>query len=78
MFLAGLLQDFNLFSGFSDVINQIKSYFQTFAGVFDDIDFTILYNWLPADIVAVITAVLGVLLFLAIFGLLRRVLFFIG
>lgn len=46
--------------------------------IFDDVDFTILYNWLPSDIAGVITTVIAVLLFLALFGILRRILFFIG
>lgn len=62
----------------SGVIDWIENTVETISGVFSDVDFTILYSWLPSDIAAVITAVIAVLLFLAIFGILRRVLFFLG
>lgn len=61
-----------------DIIDWISSTANTVQGLFADIDFTVLYDWLPADIVSVITAVLLVLFALAIFGLLRRLLFFMG
>lgn len=62
----------------SGVVDWIESTVETISGVFSDVDFTILYSWLPSDIAAVITAVIAILLFLAIFGILRRVLFFLG
>lgn len=62
----------------SGVVDWIESTVETISGVFSDIDFTILYSWLPSDIAAVITAIIAILLFLAIFGILRRVLFFLG
>lgn len=61
-----------------DIVSWIENAVQTVEGLFSDVDFTILYNWLPSDIVAVITAIIAVLLFLAIFGILRRLLFFLG
>lgn len=62
----------------SGVVDWIENTVETISGVFSDVDFTILYSWLPNDIAAVITAVIAILLFLAIFGILRRVLFFLG
>ena len=68
----------NIISGLDGVVQWIEDTAQTISGIFSDVDFTILYSWLPNDIKAVITAVIAVLLFLAIFGILRRVLFFLG
>lgn len=68
----------NVLTILDDIINWIESTFDRINSIFSDVDFTILYDWLPSDIVAVITAVIVVLLFLAIFGILRRVLFFLG
>lgn len=68
----------NVLSGLDDIVTWIENTAQTVSGIFSDVDFTILYSWLPNDIVAVITAVIAVLLFLAVFGILKRVLFFLG
>lgn len=40
--------------------------------IFDDIDFSILYDWLPQDIEAVIQVVLAFLLVLAVLGLVKH------
>lgn len=61
-----------------DIIIWISSVANDVQGIFAHLDFTVLYDWLPSDIVSVITAVLAVLFILAIFGLIRRVLFFLG
>lgn len=61
-----------------NIVEYITSIILKVKSVFADIDFTILYSWLPSDIAAVITAVIAVLLFLAIFGIVRRILFFLG
>ena len=68
----------SVLSGLEDIITWIESTAQTVSGIFSDVDFSILYSWLPNDIVAVISAIIGVLLFLAVFGILKRVLFFLG
>lgn len=68
----------NLINSLDGIVDWIKNAVLTVEGLFSDVDFTILYNWLPSDIVAVITAIIAVLLFLAIFGILRRLLFFLG
>lgn len=60
------------------IVDWIENTVETIGNVFADVDFTILYNWLPSDIAAVITLVIAVLLFLALFGILRRLLFFLG
>lgn len=68
----------NLISSVQGIVDWIESTAETVGGLFSDIDFTVLYSWLPGDIAAVITAVIAVLLVLAVFGLLKRFLFFLG
>lgn len=68
----------NIIGSLEGIVDWIENTVSTIEGLFSDVDFTILYNWLPSDIVAVITAVIAVLLFLAVFGILRRLLFFLG
>ena len=68
----------NIISSLDGVVQWIEDTADTISSIFSGVDFIILYSWLPADIAAVITAVIAVLLFLAIFGILRRVLFFLG
>lgn len=68
----------NIIGSLEGIVDWIENAVSTVEGIFSDVDFAILYNWLPSDIVAVITAVIAVLLFLAIFGILRRLLFFLG
>lgn len=62
----------------SGIIDWVESTVSSISSIFGDINFTVLYSWLPSDIAAVITAVIVVLLFLAIFGILKRLLFFLG
>lgn len=62
----------------SGIIDWVETTVSSISGIFGDINFTVLYSWLPSDIAAVITAVIVVLLFLAIFGILKRLLFFLG
>lgn len=73
-----IIQFGNVLTGLQGVVDWISNTFDSIRSIFADVDFTILYRWLPSDIVAVITAIIAVLLFLAIFGLLRRILFFLG
>lgn len=68
----------NVLGGLNDIVQFVEDTFESISSIFSDVDFTILYNWLPSDIVSVITAIIAVLLFLALFGLLRRLLFFLG
>ena len=68
----------NVISSIQGIVDWIESTAETVGGLFSDIDFTVLYSWLPGDIAAVITAVIAVLLVLAVFGLLKRFLFFLG
>lgn len=67
----------NLVNGFDNVSNYIDGVYQQNSGIFSDIDFTILYNWLPQDIALTISAILVVLFILTIFQLLRKILFFL-
>lgn len=68
----------NIIGSLQDIVAWIENTVETIEGLFSDVDFTILYNWLPNDIVAVISAIIAILLFLAVFGILRRLLFFLG
>ena len=68
----------NILGGLNEIVDFVQDTFESISSIFSDVDFTILYNWLPSDIVAVITAIIAILLFLALFGLLRRLLFFLG
>lgn len=68
----------DIVSGFTSIASWVTSTIRSIGNIFDDIDFTLLYNWLPSDIQAVITACIAFLFVLALFGLLRRLLFFLG
>lgn len=73
-----MIQFGNLIGSLDEIVEWIENTVEYIGNIFSDVDFTILYNWLPNDISAVITAVIAVLLFLALFGILRRLLFFLG
>lgn len=73
-----IIQFDNVITGLQGVVDWISNTFDSISSIFADVDFTILYSWLPSDISSVITAIIAVLLFLALFGLLRRILFFLG
>lgn len=68
----------NVIEGLGDIVAWITDTAQRFESIFSDIDFTLLYNYFPNDIQAVVTSVIVVFLFLALFGILKRVLFFLG
>lgn len=74
----GIIQFGNVLTVLQDVVHWIENTFERIASIFADVDFTLLYDYFPSDIVAVVTAVIAVLLFMAVFGLLRRILFFLG
>lgn len=78
MLYDGIFQFNNVLGGLNEIVDWIESTFERISSIFADVDFTILYDWLPSDISGVITAIIAVLLFLALFGLLRRILFFLG
>lgn len=73
-----MIQFGNVINSIESVVDWIQNTVSTIEGIFSDVNFTILYNWLPIDIATVITAIIAVLLFLAVFGILRRLLFFLG
>ena len=52
-------------------MDTFEGFFGRFS-VFSDVDFRILYDWLPSDIEAVITTCIAALLVLALLGLIRR------
>lgn len=62
----------------SDVISHIGEYWENITGIFSDVDFTVLYNWLPSDIRTVCTAFIAALVFIAFIGLLKKILLFLG
>ena len=68
-----------MFQGLIDVIESmiewITGVFQNASVVFRGINFAILYNWLPSDIVTVISVVIATLLVLAIFRIVKSLLF---
>lgn len=72
-----MLQFGNVIQSLEGVVSWIENTAESIGDIFD-VDFTLLYSYFPSDIVAVVTAVIAVLLFLALFGILRRVLFFLG
>lgn len=68
----------DIISSISGIIDFIDSILDTISGIFSDVDFTILYSWLPSDIVAVITAVIAVFIFLGLIGLIKKMILFFG
>ena len=68
----------NLIQGIDDVVSWVSGAWLSFAGIFSDINFGILYNWLPADIVSAISACIVVLLFIALIGLIKKLVLFLG
>ena len=68
----------NILLNLESITDWITDTFDRVNDVFTDIDFTILYSWLPADITVVISSIITVLLFLALIGLIRRILWFLG
>ena len=68
----------DLISSISGIIDFIDSILETISGIFSDVDFTILYNYFPNDIVAVITAVIAIFIFLGLIGLIKKMILFFG
>lgn len=76
--IQNILSFGSLLQTLDSIVEWIENTVETIQHIFADVDFTILYNWLPNDIAAVITAIIAILLFMAVFGLLKRLLFFLG
>lgn len=68
----------DLISSITGIIDFIDSILATIQGIFSDVDFTVLYSWLPNDIAAVITAVIAVFIFLGLIGLIKKMILFFG
>lgn len=62
----------------SDIVSWVTDIWEQIVGMFSDVDFSILYDWLPADIQAVISTCITVLLFLALIGLIKKAILFLG
>lgn len=73
-----MIQFGNLIQKIDDIVEWVHSTVEHIGDIFADVDFTLLYSWLPSDIAAVITTVIAILLVLAVFGLIKRLLFFLG
>lgn len=67
-----------LIDGIENVVSWISGAWTSFAGIFSDIDFSLLYDWLPSDIQAVVAACITVLFFIAIIGLIKKLVLFLG
>lgn len=68
----------NILNAIENIVDFLENAWTSFTGVFSDIDFTILYNWLPSDIQAAIGAVIAVLLVIAVIQLVKKVILFLG
>lgn len=68
----------SILNGLESIGDWISNTVSSITGIFSDVDFTILYNWLPGDIAAVISSVIAVLLVLALIGLLKKLILFLG
>lgn len=68
----------NFIESIGEIFDQVSDIWSRIVGMFSDVDFTILYDWLPADIQGVITAVIAVLLILALIGLVKKAILFLG
>lgn len=60
------------------VFNWITGILDDINGIFADVDFTVLYDWMPADIQDAVTAILAVFLFLALIHLVKKMILFFG
>lgn len=68
----------SILNGMESIGDWISNAVSSITGIFSDVDFTVLYSWLPGDIVAVISSVIAVLLGLALIGLLKKLILFLG
>lgn len=68
----------NFLENISEIFDQVQNIWESIVGMFSDVDFSVLYNWLPSDIGAVCAAVITVLIFLALIGLVKKAILFLG
>lgn len=68
----------NIIDVLGDVTNWIATLGDRVVNIFADVDFTLLYDWLPQDIQSVISSVILVLLALALIGLIKKAIIFLG
>lgn len=68
----------NIIESLDNVYGELADMWLRIVGMFSDVDFTILYDWLPSDIQGVITAVIAVFIFLALIGLIKKAILFLG
>lgn len=74
----GFLSFSNVFEALDDVLSWISSILEDLNSIFADVDFGVLYSWLPNDVRSACSAVILVLLFLALMGLLKKAILFLG
>lgn len=63
---------------FSDIVDKVTEIWNNIAGMFSDVNFSILYDWLPADVQDVCAAVIAAMVVLALIGLVKRAILFLG
>lgn len=68
----------NFLDTIGDIVSHVEDYWNSIIGIFADIDFSVLYNWLPIDIQGVITAFIGLLVIIAFIGILKKLILFLG
>lgn len=68
----------NMVDILGDIVEWISSLGDRIINIFADVDFTLLYDWLPQDIQSVISSVILVLLALALIGLIKKAIIFLG
>lgn len=68
----------NIIEVLGDVTDWIANLGDRISNVFSGLDFTLLYDWLPQDIQSVISSVILVLLALALIGLIKKAIIFLG
>lgn len=68
----------DLIQSLSGIGEWIENTVKQIGNIFADVNLSILYNWLPTDISGVITAVIGVMIVLALIGLLKKLILFFG
>lgn len=68
----------NIIDVLGDVTDWIANLGNRISNIFSGLDFTLLYDWLPQDIQSVISSVILVLLALALIGLIKKAIIFLG
>ena len=73
-----LLSFGNIVESVEGVLDWIQTVTNNLNNIFADVDFSILYDWMPSDIQDVIFTVIAVLLVLALIGFIKKAILFFG